>query len=122
MAITKENLITLEDSDELIEKRVKVWEDYDNALKCVSELEKFSAHFDDPNSEPLNSHLSKIETPPEEVDAAIVKINQEIENMQIANSNIRTYQDDIQKIKRNFKIIVAVVIIVILIIIGILVI
>lgn len=120
MAITKEDLITLSGSSELIENRIEIWETYGNAQESVSKLEKFSVDFDDPHSESLNSPLSINNTPHEEVDAAIAKINQEMKNMQIAKSDIQGFQNDIQRVKKNFIMIVASGIIFLLAIIGIL--
>ncbi len=89
-----------------VTQRSQIWQKYDQALQQEAELNNYR-QFDNPRITQTISPITKTNSPPDEVAAAIWGIKQQMEKIQEQENFIQTYKAQIQQLLGQFKIIIA---------------
>lgn len=84
---------------ELINKRIRIWDEYDRATRNASELNELAKQISlTGNSEPFSA-LTPQNTPPTELAQAVSEVQKELQKIAAAKQTIQNNEEEIQRIK-----------------------
>lgn len=93
----------------VVGERTSLWKDFDKTQKTFAELEDLAQQVSQHQPATIPRALSDAKTPPAEISAASQKFHLEFKNIAKSQADIRTYQEEIDKIKQRRLIITIVV-------------
>ena len=95
-----------------VEDRDRIWKKYDEARTQEQELEKYSSKFGGVVGRHVRlPNLSTTSEPPSELAEAVWLLKQEIEKIDTGNKRIKEYREEIDKVRKQFFVLVGVVVI-----------
>ena len=102
------NVIVPPDVNQLITEREHVWSNFDRAQTLVEEFRKLCSHV--PNVAPANLQLpAPPNNPPAYLETTMQQIKQELAAVEKLNAEIRSCHEQIEAIKRNEKMTIALI-------------
>lgn len=103
--MTKSTIQLPKEISEIVNERGRVWEDYDNIMKRVEELNGLSQKVDGSGTLENITTLTNHNTPPSEIIQIIAELQKEFKNINNAQSHISMNESEIQKIKQRMMMI-----------------
>ncbi len=111
--MTDAGVIIPADVSQILSERVKIWGDFDKSQSRSVELGKLFPKIAKCDLAQIPAALTAEKTPPAELDAALAQLNLELAKIAEAQMGIKTYQDEIQNIETERRILISLAVVII---------